>query len=56
LQFVYLNQVTGCSPEENDEEEEGPKLDPHLRETLHILQDYIQLLDSDKQIARKLNG
>ncbi|MDP6893179.1 MAG: carboxy terminal-processing peptidase, partial [Verrucomicrobiota bacterium] len=43
--------------EENDdedseeEEEEAPKLDPHLRETLQILQDYIKLLDPKKQIA-----
>ena len=39
--------------EEFEEEEEGSKLDPHLRETLQVLQDYIKLLDPKKQIAVK---
>ena len=42
--------------EEVEEEEDEPKLDPHLRETLHILHDYIMLLDPKKQIAAKDNG
>ena len=42
--------------EEVEEEEDEPKLDPHLRETLHILHDYIRLLDPKKQIAAKDNG
>ncbi|MBC8243872.1 MAG: carboxy terminal-processing peptidase [Verrucomicrobia bacterium] len=41
--------------EEIEEEEDRPTLDPHLRETLHILQDYINLLDPKKQIAAKEN-
>ena len=39
-----------------EEEEEGSKLDPHLRETLQVLQDYIKLLDPKKQIAGKAKG
>ncbi|MEE2947951.1 MAG: carboxy terminal-processing peptidase [Verrucomicrobiota bacterium] len=39
--------------EEIEEEEDEPNLDPHLRESLHILHDYIKLLDSKKQIAAK---
>ena len=39
-----------------EEEEEDPKLDPHLRETLKILQDYIKLLEPKKQIAGKATG
>jgi len=39
--------------EEEEEEEDASKLDPHLRETLQILQDYIKLLDPKKQIAGK---
>jgi len=42
--------------EEVEEEDDEPKLDPHLRETLHILHDYIRLLDPKKQIAAKDNG
>ncbi|MAS76737.1 MAG: hypothetical protein CMO57_10140 [Verrucomicrobiales bacterium] len=42
--------------EEEEEEEEGSKLDPHLRETLQVLQDYIKLLDPKKQIAGKAKG
>ncbi|HJN90115.1 MAG TPA: carboxy terminal-processing peptidase, partial [Verrucomicrobiota bacterium] len=42
--------------EEVEEEENNPKLDPHLRETLHILHDYISLLDPKKQIAAKEKG
>ena len=41
------------SEEEEEEEEDASKLDPHLRETLQILQDYIKLLDPKKQIAGK---
>ena len=41
--------------EEIEEEEDEPTLDPHLRETLHILHDYISLLDPKKQIAAKEN-
>ena len=44
------------SEEEEEEEEEDPKLDPHLRETLKILQDYIKLLEPKKQIAGKGTG
>ena len=39
--------------EEIEEEEDQPKLDPHMRETLHILHDYIKLLNPKKQIAAK---
>ena len=42
--------------EEAEEEEDQPKLDPHMRETLHILHDYIKLLDPKKQIAVKESG
>ena len=42
--------------EELEEEEDQPKLDPHMRETLHILHDYIKLLDPKKQVAVKENG
>ena len=42
--------------EEEEEEEDQPKLDPHMRETLHILHDYIKLLDPKKQVAVKENG
>ena len=42
--------------EEAEEEEDRPKLDPHMRETLHILHDYIKLLDPKKQIAVKESG
>ena len=40
---------------EIENEEDQPKLDPHMRETLHILHDYIKLLDPKKQIAVKEN-
>jgi carboxyl-terminal processing protease len=39
--------------EEIKDEEDQPKLDPHMRETLHILHDYIKLLNPKKQIAAK---
>jgi len=39
--------------EEIEEEEDEPNLDPHLRETLYILHDYIKLLYPNKQIAAK---
>ena len=39
--------------EETEEEEDQPKLDPHMRETLHILHDYIKLLNPKEQIASK---
>ncbi len=42
--------------EDVEEEEDNPKIDPHLRETLHILHDYIRLLDPKKQIASKEKG
>ncbi len=42
--------------EVEEEEEDQPKLDPHMRETLHILHDYIKLLDPKKQVAVKENG
>ena len=47
------------TPEDGEgevEEEDQPKLDPHMRETLHILHDYIKLLDPKKQVAVKENG
>jgi len=46
------------TPEEEEEEEEAdqPNLDPHMRETLHILHDYIKLLHPKKQVAVKENG
>ena len=41
--------------EEIEDEEDQPKLDPHMRETLHILNDYIKLLKSkNKSPPRKL--
>ena len=46
----------GEEVEELEEEEDQPKLDPHMRETLHILHDYIKLLDPKKQVAVKENG
>ena len=46
----------GEEVEEVEEEEDQPKLDPHMRETLHILHDYIKLLDPKKQVAVKENG
>ena len=46
----------GEEVEELEEEEAQPKLDPHMRETLHILHDYIKLLDPKKQVAVKENG
>lgn len=39
-----------------EDEEDAPKLDPHLRETMFILHDYIKLLDPKKQIAAKDSG
>ena len=42
--------------EEIEDEEDQPKLDPHMRETLHILHDYIKLLKSKEQIAAKEIG
>ena len=39
--------------EEEIEDEDEIKLDPHLRETLQILHDYIKLLDPNKQIAAR---
>ena len=42
--------------EVEEEEDDQPKLDPHMRETLHILHDYIKLLDPKKQVAVKENG
>ena len=39
--------------EETEEEEDQPKLDAHMRETLHILHDYIKLLNPKEQIAAK---
>ncbi|MDA7675290.1 carboxy terminal-processing peptidase [bacterium] len=42
--------------EEIENEEDQPKLDPHMRETLHILHDYIKLLKSKEQIAAKEIG
>ena len=39
-----------------EEKEDQPKLAPHMRETLHILHDYIKLLDPKKQIAVKESG
>ena len=39
-----------------DEDEDEIKLDPHLRETLQILHDYIKLLDPNKQIAARNDG
>jgi carboxyl-terminal processing protease len=39
--------------EETEEEEDQPKLDPHMRETLHILHNYIKLLNPKEQIAAK---
>jgi len=46
----------GEEVEELEEEEDQPKLDPHMRETLHILHDYIKLLDPKKQVAVKEGG
>jgi len=42
--------------EETEEEDDTPKLDPHLRETLNILQDYIKLFQPKKQIAGKADA
>jgi carboxyl-terminal processing protease len=39
--------------EETEEEEDQPKLDSHMRETLHILHDYIKLLNPKGHIAAK---
>jgi carboxyl-terminal processing protease len=39
--------------EETEEEEDKPKLDSHMRETLHILHDYIKLLNPKGHIAAK---
>jgi carboxyl-terminal processing protease len=39
--------------EETEEEEDQPKLDSHIRETLHILHDYIKLLNPKGHIAAK---
>ena len=39
--------------EEIEEEEDQPKLDSHMRETLHILHDYIKLLNPKGHIAAK---
>jgi carboxyl-terminal processing protease len=39
--------------EETEEEEDPPKLDSHMRETLHILHDYIRLLNPKEHIAAK---
>ena len=45
------------TPEDGEEEEaDQPNLDPHMRETLYILHDYIKLLDPKKQVAVKENG
>ena len=39
--------------EENEEEEDQPKLDSHMRESLHILHDYIKLLNPKGHTAAK---
>ena len=53
---IRLKEENNDEEFEEEEEEEGSKLDPHLRETLQVLQDYIKLLDPKKQIAGKAKG
>ena len=50
---IRLEEEPEDGEEEIEDEEDQPKLDPHMRETLHILHDYIKLLDPKKQIAAK---
>ena len=50
---IRLKEENDDEDSEEEEEEDASKLDPHLRETLQILQDYIKLLDPKKQIAGK---
>ena len=53
---IRLEEDPEDGEEEIEDEDDQPKLDPHMRETLHILHDYIKLLDPKKQIAVKENG
>ena len=50
---IRLEEEPEDGEEEIEDEEDQPKLDPHMRETLHILHDYIKLLNPKKQIAAK---
>ena len=52
---IRLEAENEDEQEIEEDEEDAPKLDPHLRETLDILHDYIKLLDPKKQIAAKDN-
>ena len=53
---IRLEEEGDNGDEVEEDEEDAPKLDPHLRETLLILHDYIKLLDPKKQIAAKDSG
>ena len=53
---IRLEEDPEGGEEEIEDEDAQPKLDPHMLETLHILHDYIKLLDPKKQIAVKENG
>ena len=53
---IRLEETPEDGEEEEEEEADQPNLDPHMRETLHILHDYIKLLDPKKQVAVKENG
>ena len=52
---IRLEEENEDEEEIEEDEEDAPKLDTHLRETLDILHDYIKLLDPKKKIAAKGN-